>query len=80
MAEEKPEQEQKATELMTVEEAAVYLHFSKTYLYRLARANMIPHVSYGRHIIFRKTDLYNWLGSMVCTVREPEHANYVVNK
>ena len=59
------ENEKKCMELLTVEEAAVYLNFSKTYLYRLARANMIPHVNYGRHIIFRKEDLYNWLGSMV---------------
>ena len=59
------ENEKKCMELLTVEEAAVYLNFSKTYIYRLARANMIPHVNYGRHIIFRKEDLYNWLGSMV---------------
>ena len=52
-------------EILNVEEAAAYLNFSKTYLYRLAKANMIPHVNFGRHIIFRKRDLYDWLGSMV---------------
>ena len=52
-------------ELMNVEEAAAYLHFSTTYLYRLARANMIPHTTFGRHVIFRKADLYDWIGSMV---------------
>ena len=77
MAEEKTKQEKKDMELMTVEEAAVYLHFSKTYLYRLARANMIPHVSYGRHVIFRKEDLYNWIGSMVTG---SSTASFVVNK
>ena len=52
-------------EILTVEQAAAYLNFSKAYLYRLAKANMIPHVNFGRHIIFRKRDLYDWLGSMV---------------
>ena len=51
--------------LLNVEEAAAYLNFSKTYLYRLAKAKLIPHINYGRHIIFRKKDLYDWLGSMV---------------
>ena len=51
--------------LLNVKEAAAYLNFSKTYLYRLAKAKLIPHINYGRHIIFRKKDLYDWLGSMV---------------
>lgn len=64
MADEKSEIEKEMV-LMTVEEAACYLHFSKAYVYRLAKANLIPHVNYGRHVIFRKEDLYNWIGSMV---------------
>ena len=52
-------------DVMNVEEAASYLKFSTIFLYRLARAKMIPHVNFGRHIIFRKKDLYDWLGSMV---------------
>ena len=52
-------------ELLSVEEAAAYLKFSTTYLYRLAKEKKIPHVNYGRHIIFRKKDLYDWLGAMV---------------
>ena len=52
-------------DVMNVEEAAAYLRFSTTYLYRLAREKKIPHVNYGRHIIFRKVDLFNWLGKMV---------------
>lgn len=77
MAEEKTENEKQSMELMTVEEASVYLHFSKTYLYRLAKAKMIPHVNYGRHIIFRKEDLYEWIGSMVTG---SSTASFVVNK
>ena len=52
-------------DLLSVEEAAVYLKFSTTYLYKLAKEKKIPHVNYGRHIIFRKKDLYDWLGAMV---------------
>ena len=52
-------------ELLSVEEAAAYLKFSTAYLYRLAKEKKIPHVNYGRHIIFRKKDLYDWLGAMV---------------
>ena len=52
MADEKSEIEKEMV-LMTVEEAACYLHFSKAYVYRLAKANLIPHVNYGRHVIFR---------------------------
>ena len=77
MAEEKTENEKNEMILMTVEEASVYLHFSKAYLYRLAKADMIPHVNYGRHIIFRKEDLYEWLGSMVTGSNT---ASFVVNK
>ena len=55
--------------LLSVEEAADYLKFSTTYLYKLCREKKIPHVNYGRHIIFRKIDLFDWIGSMV--VYEP---------
>ncbi len=51
------ETEKENMELLSVEEAAAYLKFSTTFVYRLAREKRIPHVSYGRHIIFRKTDL-----------------------
>lgn len=58
-------QESENMEVLNVEEAASYLKFSTTYIYRLAKENKIPHVNYGRHIIFRKKDLYDWLGTMV---------------
>ena len=59
------ENEKENLDLLSVEEAAAYLKFSTNYIYILARQNKIPHVNMGRHIIFRKTDLYNWLGTMV---------------
>ena len=59
-------QEEKSNlDLMTVKEASVYLKFSTAYLYRLAREKKIPHIYYGRHLLFRKVDLFDWLGSMV---------------
>ncbi len=61
MTEEKSEN----LDLLSAEEAAIYLGFSVDYIYRLARANRIPHVNFGRRFIFRKTDLYNWVGTMV---------------
>ena len=59
------EPDEKNLDLLSVEEAAAYLKFSTAFLYKLCKENKIPHVNYGRHIIFRKTELYNWLGSMV---------------
>lgn len=52
-------------DILSVDEAAEYLKFSKHYLYKLAKENKIPHIDYGRHILFRRIDLVNWLGSMV---------------
>ena len=59
------EPDEKNLDLLSVEDAAAYLKFSTAFLYKLCKENKIPHVNYGRHIIFRKTDLYEWLGTMV---------------
>lgn len=77
MAEEINENEKKDMTLMTVEEASAYLHFSRAYIYRLARANILPHVNYGRHLLFRKVDLFEWVGSMVTGSNT---ASFAVNK
>ena len=66
--------EKENMELMSVEEAAAYLKFSTTFLYRLCKQNAIPHINYGRHILFRKSDLYKWLGTKVTYVFEEETA------
>jgi len=57
-------------DVLNVEEAAVYLKFSRTYLYRLAKENKIPHIAFGRHVLFRKIDLFNWLGSKISYCEE----------
>ncbi len=51
-------------DLLSVDEAAAYLKFSRNYIYKLASENKIPHANFGRHLIFRKIDLFNWIGSM----------------
>ncbi len=61
MAEKKSEE----LELLSVKEAAAQLKFSNTYVYKLARENRIPHINFGRHIIFRKHDLFGWIGTIV---------------
>ena len=62
------ENEKLEMDVLSVDEAAAYLKFSRAYLYRVAKEKKIPHINYGRHILFRKIDLFNWLGSMVCEV------------
>ena len=62
------ENEKLEMDVLSVDEAAAYLKFSRAYLYRLAKEKKIPHINYGRHILFRRIDLFNWLGSMVCEV------------
>lgn len=52
-------------DILNTDQAAEYLKFSKPYLYKLAKENKIPHIDFGRHILFRRIDLFNWLGSMV---------------
>ncbi len=66
------DEQKKNMDLLSVEEAAAYLKFSKAYVYRLARRNAIPHISLGRHILFRKIDLFEWLGTMVSGNTLPE--------
>ena len=51
------ENEKLEMDVLSVDEAAAYLKFSRAYLYRLAKEKKIPHINYGRHILFRKIDL-----------------------
>lgn len=62
------EDEDKNLEVLSFAEACKYLGFSKTFMYKLCKEKKIPHVNYGRHLLFRKADLFDWLGAMVCEV------------
>jgi len=52
-----------ALEILNVDEAAQYLRCSKSNLYHRVKAGTIPHVKMGGRILFKKDDLYSWLGS-----------------
>lgn len=54
-------------DILSVELAAEFLNISKAMLYRLAKQNKVPHANLGRRILFRKSDLLDWIGSMVVT-------------
>lgn len=60
---------------MRIAEAAKYLTISKYYMYQLIRGGFIPFVKLGKRIVFRKQDLYEWLGrNVVAPVRPIEDA------
>ena len=48
--------------VLNLDEVAVYTGLSKSYLYKLTSANMIPHYKpNGKQIYFDKTEIDNWL-------------------
>lgn len=48
-------------ETLTVEEAAAFLGFKKSYLYKLTSTRQIPHFKYGgRIILFDRAALETW--------------------
>ncbi|WP_027727667.1 excisionase family DNA-binding protein [Treponema sp. C6A8] len=51
--------------IMNMDMAAAYLTISKATLYMLVKAKMIPYAPVGKRILFRRDDLYNWVGSKV---------------
>ena len=60
--------EEKNLDLLSFKQACEYLGFSRTFMYKLCREKKIPHVKLGRRLIFRKSDLFYWLGNQVCEV------------
>ncbi len=70
-------------ELMTIEEASIYLGFKMSYLYRLTSGNKIPFYKPGHKVFFKKSDLDEWIFKH----RESTHEeiekralNYLVNQ
>lgn len=47
--------------LLTVLEAAVYLHVSRAKIYLLTCRRQIPHHKLGRHVRFRRAELDAWI-------------------
>jgi len=53
--------EEKAGEILTIEELASYLKIPKSTLYKLVREGKVPSQKIGRHWRFRKQAIDNWL-------------------
>ena len=68
---------------LTFVEAADYLGFSKSYLYKLTSANKIPHYKpQGKRVYFAKGELNTWLCRNPVRTEakvEQEADDYVVN-
>ncbi|MGB3208047.1 MAG: GNAT family N-acetyltransferase [Crinalium sp.] len=51
---------EKSDDLMSVEEVVEYLEISRPSVYKLTREGKIPYQKVGRHLEFRKEDIYRW--------------------
>lgn len=71
-------------EVLTFDEAASFTGFSKSYLYKLTSAGIIPHSKpMGKHLYFDRAKVQAWLlGKPIKTSAEinSEAANYVTLK
>ena len=48
--------------ILSFDEASMFLHLSKSYLYKLTSAGLIPHYKpQGKMLYFEKEELENWL-------------------
>ena len=43
--------------LMTIDEVATYLHVPKGTIYNWVSLKKIPHIKYGKHLLFAKDDI-----------------------
>lgn len=48
-------------EVMTLEEAAEFLNFSRTYVYQMAREKKIPCTRKGKRYLFLRDSLLQWV-------------------
>lgn len=55
------EAEDSTKKLLTLADAATYLSFSQSYLYRLTSRKQISHYKIGSRILFSEQQLVNWL-------------------
>lgn len=71
-------------EVLTIDETASFTGFSKSYLYKLTSAGIIPHSKpLGKHIYFDRVKVQEWLlGKPIKTSQEisQQAANYVTLK
>ncbi len=71
-------------EVLTLDETVLFTGFSKSYLYKLTSAGIIPHSKpLGKHLFFDRVQVQAWLlGKPIKTLAEIkiEAANYVTLK
>lgn len=53
--------EEKTSDVLTIDDLAVYLKIPKSTLYKLVREGKIPSQKIGRHWRFRKVAIDRWL-------------------
>jgi len=49
------------TEIMNIDEAAVYLKMAKQTVYSMTSRKILPYFKRGKRVFFRKAELINWL-------------------
>ena len=70
-------------ELMTIEEAAAFLGFKKSYLYRLTSERKLPFYKPGHKVFFKKAELEAWVFSnreKPDSEIEQQALNFLVNR
>ena len=58
-------------EIMNIDEAALYLTVSRYFLYMLVKGGFVPYSKIGKRIVFRRQDLYDWIGQNMV---QPSHS------
>jgi excisionase family DNA binding protein len=53
--------ESQTTEIMNIEEAALYLKMAKQTVYSMISRRLLPYFKRGKRVFFRKAELLNWL-------------------
>jgi len=54
------ESESHASEIMNIEEAAVYLKMAKQTVYSMISRRLLPYFKRGKRVFFRKAELLKW--------------------
>lgn len=73
-----------AKDVLSFDEASIFLNLSKSYLYKLTSGNLIPHYKpQGKMLYFEKTELETWLRQNPIKTKaqiEQEAQSYTLNR
>ncbi|MBP8089920.1 MAG: helix-turn-helix domain-containing protein [Prevotella sp.] len=71
-------------DVLSFDEASIFLNLSKSYLYKLTSGNLIPHYKpQGKMLYFEKTELEAWLRQNPIKTKaqiEQEAQSYTLNR